>query len=105
MGNKSVKEELCTETEEFLLKNTKFDKQSIKEWYVGFKKECPSGQLTPAMFISMYNQVFPMGNAEIFSSHAFRTFDTDQNGTIDFSEFLMALHITSAGSPAEKLKW
>ena len=38
------------------------------------------------------------------SSHAFRTFDTDQNGTIDFSEFLVALHITSAGSPTEKLK-
>ena len=40
--------------------------KQLQEWYVGFKKECPSGQLTPDMFINMYNQVFPMGNAELF---------------------------------------
>ena len=30
MGNKSIKEKLSTETEEFLLRNTKFDKNTIK---------------------------------------------------------------------------
>ena len=44
----------------------------IQDWYSGFKRECPSGQLTPEMFVNMYSQVFPRGNAEQFSSHAFR---------------------------------
>ena len=76
-----------------------------QEWHAGFKKDCPSGQLTPETFISMYSQVFPRGNAEQFSKHAFRTFDTDNSGTIDFTEFLLALHVTSAGSPEDKLSW
>ena len=89
MGNKSAKDKLCSETEVFLLRNTKFDRSTIKvilstlmlrcqhnkviqDWYSGFKRECPSGQLTPEMFVNMYSQVFPRGNAEQFSSHAFR---------------------------------
>lgn len=29
----------------------------VQEWYTGFKKDCPSGQLTPDKFIAMYSQV------------------------------------------------
>merc|ERR1711915_690645 len=34
-----------------------------------------------------------------------RTFDTDKNGFIDFKEFLLAIDVTSTGSPEDKLKW
>jgi len=107
MGNKgsSRKNGLNKETIDFLVKNTKFSREMIKEWYTGFKIDCPSGQLTPDKFIAMYSQVFPRGNAEQFSKNAFRTFDTDNSGTIDFTEFLLALHITSAGNAEEKLRW
>ena len=45
------------------------------------------------------------GNAEDFCSHVFRTFDSDNNGFIDFKEFLLAIDVTSAGSPEQKLNW
>merc|ERR1719278_470023 len=53
----------------------------------------------------MYKMFFPSGNAEQFCDHVFRTFDTDKNGFIDFKEFLLAIDVTSAGTPEEKLKW
>ena len=31
--------------------------------------------------------------------------DRDKNGFIDFKEFLLAIDVTSAGTPEEKLKW
>ena len=42
---------------------------------------------------------------EEFSDHVFKTFDKDKNGFIDFKEFLLAIDVTSTGSPEEKLEW
>jgi len=108
MGNKNGKSKLAKLTKddvEFLKQNTNFDESAIREWFLGFQKDCPSGQLNRKKFISMYNQVFPSGKADEFSQHVFRTFDTDNSGSIDFREFLLALHVTSNGSPRDKLSW
>merc|ERR1712176_649047 len=68
-------------------------------------KDCPEGKLNPPMFIKIYSKCFPQGNAGEFCKHVFRTFDSDKNGTIDFKEFLLAIDVTSSGSPEEKLNW
>lgn len=68
-------------------------------------EDCPDGELTKEQFVDMYMKIFPGGNAEKFSENVFRIFDTDRSGTIDFKEFMLALHVTSNGSPEEKLKW
>ncbi|KAM8707548.1 hypothetical protein ACLKA7_005091 [Drosophila subpalustris] len=69
---------------EFLKTHTRYDEATIKEWYKGFKQDCPNGRLTPAKFVDMYKMFFPSGNAEEFCDHVFRTFDMDKNGYIDF---------------------
>ena len=90
---------------EYLKANTGYDKATIKESHEIFIKECPNGRLTPNKFIDLYKLFIWTGNAELYCPHVFRTFDTDQNGFIDFDEFLVAMYVTSAGSAEEKLTW
>ncbi|KAK2723608.1 hypothetical protein QYM36_002074 [Artemia franciscana] len=133
MGCFGSKQKLSKEDLEFLKSHTRYDEPTIKEWFKGFKQDCPNGRLTPAKFVDMYKMFFPSGNAEEFCDHVFRTFDMDKNGFIDFkarivgssktlllarqstpfretfapyfTEFLLAIDVTSAGTPEEKLKW
>uniref|UniRef100_A0A1Y1K575 EF-hand domain-containing protein n=1 Tax=Photinus pyralis TaxID=7054 RepID=A0A1Y1K575_PHOPY len=105
MGCFGSKDKLSKEDMDFLKSHTRYDESTIKEWYKGFKQDCPNGRLTPAKFVDMYKMFFPSGNAEEFCDHVFRTFDMDKNGYIDFKEFLLAIDVTSSGTPEEKLKW
>ena len=61
--------------------------------------------MTANSFRKIYTKCFPSGNVNEFCDHVFRTFDTDKNGYIDFKEFLLAIDVTSTGSPEEKLDW
>lgn len=104
-GSGSKSKKLSREDLEFLLNNTNFNKRQIKQWYKGFMRDCPTGTLTRKKFLEVYSGFFPDGNAEQFCEHVFRTFDSDGSGRIDFKEFLLAINITSAGKPEEKLEW
>ena len=123
MGHKHSKGKISHEDLQYLLKNTTHSKEEIKvrinvattkadqhhpdpqDWHAGFLEDCPDGELTKEQFVEMYIKIFPGGNAQKFSENVFRTFDTDRSGTIDFREFMLALHVTSAGTPEEKLSW
>jgi Ca2+-binding EF-hand superfamily protein len=84
MGCVGSRSKLSKQDMNFLTENTEFTKPQIKNWYSGFIVDCPSGELSKAKFIEVYQQLFPQGNAQKFCSHIFRTFDTDNSGKIDF---------------------
>ena len=103
MGAKISRDRLLKEDLDFLKTNTHYSEDTINEWYKGFKKDCPNGQLSPDSFMKIYSQCFEKGNLKEFCNHVFRTFDSDRNGFIDFKEFLLAMDVTSSGTPEEKL--
>ena len=90
---------------DFLKANTRFDEECILEWYESFHTDCPTGKITKEEFVKIYEVYFPHGNSVQFVNNFFRTTDKDNNGYIDFKEFLQTMNVINAGTTLEKLSW
>ena len=76
-----------------------------EEWYRGFKQDVLCGYLTKDDFTDIYGAFFPGGSATVFVDNTFRAFDRNNNGKVDFREFLTGLSKSSQGSFEDKMKW
>lgn len=88
-----------------LRERTYFDKRELQQWYKGFLRDCPSGQLSEEEFAKVFKQFFPFGDPIEYCHFLFGIFDTDNSKYIDFKEFIIALSITSRGNTDQKLEW
>merc|ERR1719342_457308 len=90
---------------DYLCNFTRFDKTEILDWFRCFIFDCPSGSLRKEKVLEMYTMILPEKNAQVFVNHIFRVFDRDNNGCIDFKEFMLATDMTTGGTVEEKLRW
>ena len=85
--------------------NTEFNDSEIQEWYKAFMLDFPSGRLNRIQFKKLYSNLFPNGDESRFVDHAFKTFDVDGDGFVDFREFMWSMSVTSRGDPQQRLEW
>lgn len=104
MGN-TKSSALSKELLEELKSNTKYSEAELCAWYQSFLKECPSGKITKEQFEGIYASFFPGADPTAYARHVFRSFDTNADGTLDFKEYIVALHLTSGGKTLQKLEW
>ncbi|XP_043912225.1 recoverin [Protopterus annectens] len=96
---------LSKEILEDLQFNTKYSEGELCTWYQSFLKQCPSGRITKQEFENIYASFFPDADPKAYAQHVFRSFDSNNDNTLDFKEFIIALHMTSSGKANQKLEW
>ena len=62
------------------------------------------GKLSPQKFTELCRKVLGSDQAETLQQKAFGQFDKHNDGTINFRDFLMVVHLTSNGSAEDKLR-
>lgn len=104
MGN-TKSSAMSKEILEDLKLSTKYSETELSQWYENFQKTCPTGRISPEEFEKIYAKFFPDSDAKNYAQHVFRSFDTNDDGTLDFKEYIIALHMTSSGKTERKLEW
>lgn len=103
MGKRHSK--LAPKTLSELRDNTNFTVEELQDWYKEFKSNWPKGALTVEEFKKAYKTFFPLGDATEFAKHVFRVFDRNDDGLLDFREFVCGFSVVLRGGVQEKLKF
>ena len=100
----SKKPVLAEDDIEFLVKNTAISRDQVNTQFKIFLKNHPDGQISRKSFQSMMKACYPGADTEKLSKHIWRMYDANQDGHIDFREFMVVLYIMSSGTPEENLR-
>merc|ERR1711983_208175 len=104
MGGKHSTPELRPEDVEALVKTTGMEEAQVHELFEEFVSDNPNGKIKKSNFKKTMKEAIPDKEArEGFEDVVFEVFDTDGNGVIDFSEFMVVFRMASSGSPEELL--
>ena len=103
MGKRHSK--LAPKTLAELKEQTNFTVEELQEWYKEFSSSWPKGALTVDEFKKAYSTFFPLGDASEFAKHVFRVFDQNDDGKLDFREFVCGFSLVLRGRIEDKLKF
>jgi len=103
MGNKNGTPVLRQEDIEVLCSSSGLDEKQVRECFESFVSAHPNGRMKKGDFREMMEKALPREDAKKMEKHVFRLFDTNNDGSIDFTEFMLVFLIFSDGSPEEVL--
>ncbi|KAM3877824.1 guanylyl cyclase-activating protein 1-like [Diretmus argenteus] len=75
------------------------------QWYRKFMTECPSGLLTFYEFKKFFGLKNLSETSDAYVKSMFATFDMNDDGFIDFMEYVAALSLVMKGEVQQKLRW
>ncbi|CAF4517328.1 unnamed protein product, partial [Didymodactylos carnosus] len=110
MGSKSVKPvELSKEDIDFISQKSKLDPESVEEWYEKLKAACPKGSIekadTKRFLKAIVHEKDKEETIDKLADEIHRSFDENNDGKVDWREFLIGFALTSSGSLEERLKY
>jgi Ca2+-binding EF-hand superfamily protein len=95
---------MSQESVDFVIEKTQATKEEVQAYYDNFLKEYPDGKMDNKGFREMMKKGFPDQDIGKLEKHIFRMFDANNNGKIDFREFMVVLTVISKGTPQENLE-
>ena len=92
------------ESIDFVIEKTQATREDVQSCYDNFIKEYPDGKMDKKGFREMMKKCFPDQDIGKLENHIYRMFDANNNGKIDFREFMIVLTVISKGTPQENLE-
>ncbi|KAM7405634.1 hypothetical protein PAMP_000068 [Pampus punctatissimus] len=86
-------------------RNEEMDLAQIQELCIIFMKECPSGALHLHEFKRIFGVASSSAEESLYIETIFHSFDTNKDNTLDFLEYVAALHLILGGNLEDRLKW
>jgi len=103
VGQKNGKPVLTEEQAEALAASSEMDASQVREQFDAFVAEHPNGKMKKKDFREMMSKAMPKKDAGKMEKHVFRIYDSNNDGVIDFVEFMVVFYIMSDGTPQEVL--
>merc|ERR1711934_86115 len=104
MGGKHSTPTLRPEDVAALVKTTGMEEAQVRDVFDEFVKENPNGKIKKSNFKKTMQKAIPdKETREGFEDVVFEVFDGNDDGVIDFAEFMVVFHMAWSGSPEELL--
>ena len=103
MGSRNGKPVLKTEDVAAFSKSSGLSEEEVNETFENFISKHPNGKMKPKDFGEIMSTALPTKDANKMTKHAFRIYDLNNDGFVDFSEFMVVFFILAEGDPKEVL--
>ena len=103
MGSKNGKPVLREEDVVALSHSSGMTKDEVRDAFNAFVAEHPNGKMKPKDFREIMSSALPKEDASKMEKHVFRIYDTNNDGYVDFVEFMVVFFILSDGAPEDVL--
>jgi len=103
MGSKNGKPVITDQQAADLARTSGMTEEEVKESFNAFVAEHPNGKMKKKDFTEMMQKALPKKDANKMTKHVFRIYDENDDGYVDFPEFMVVYTIMSDGTPEEVL--